>query len=179
MNLTRMSKNGYLPLIALLGFLGTVAFGSSDSPFANPDKPPPKPAEKGNNLPIPQKFKPPVRQNPSPFELRGYYKFEGQWRFYLYNKNDREGAWLDSDENSTAISYAGETFVFDTENKEVAHEGFQPITLVETPKPTGKAFTPAPAKSSSPSKPKNPNPTLKKPGSPSIPRPSLPGRPRK
>ena len=179
MNLTRMSKNGYLPLIALLGFLGTVAFGSSDSPFANPDKPPPKPAEKGNNLPIPQKFKPPVRQNPSPFELRGYYKFEGQWRFYLYNKNDREGAWLDSDENSTAISYAGETFVFDTENKEVAHEGFQPITLVETPKPTGKAFTPAPAKSSSPSKPTPPNPTLKRPGPPSIPRPSLPGRPRK
>ena len=179
MNLNRMSKNGCLPLIALLGFLGTVAFGSSDSPFANPDKPPPKPVEKGNNLPIPQKFKPPVRQNPSPFELRGYYKFEGQWRFYLYNKNDREGAWLDSDENSTAVSYAGETFVFDTENKEVAHEGFQPITLVETPKPTGKAFTPAPAKSSSPSKPKPQNPTLKKPGPPSIPRPSLPGRPRK
>ena len=179
MNLNRMSKNGCLPLIALLGFLGTVAFGSSDSPFANPDKPPPKPVEKGNNLPIPQKFKPPVRQNPSPFELRGYYKFEGQWRFYLYNKNDREGAWLDSDENSTAVSYAGETFVFDTENKEVVHEGFQPITLVETPKPTGKAFTPAPAKSSSPSKPKPQSPTLKKPGPPSIPRPSLPGRPRK
>ena len=179
MNLNRMSKNGCLPLIALLGFLGTVAFGSSDSPFANPDKPPPKPVEKGNNLPIPQKFKPPVRQNPSPFELRGYYKFEGQWRFYLYNKNDREGAWLDSDENSTAVSYAGETFVFDTENKEVAHEGFQPITLVETAKPTGKPFTPAPAKSSSPAKPTPRNPTLKKPGPPSIPRPSLPGRPRK
>ncbi|MDC0157013.1 hypothetical protein OAK38_04555 [Verrucomicrobia bacterium] len=171
MKLIRMRNPNCLLLIALWGFLGTVVFGSSDSPFANPDKPPPKPAEKGNNLPIPQKFKPPVKQQPSPFELRGYYKFEGQWRFYLYNRNDREGAWLDSDENSTAVSYAGETFVFDTENKEVAHEGFQPITLVETPKPTGKAFTPAPAKSSSPAKPKNPNPTVKKPGPPPIPKP--------
>ena len=179
MNLTRMKKNGWLLLIALLVFFGKVALGSSDSPFANPDKPPPKPVEKGNNLPIPQQYKPPVKQQPSPFELRGYYKFEGQWRFYLYNRNDREGAWLDSDENSTAVSYAGETFVFDTESKEVAHEGFQPITLAETPKPTGKPLTPAPAKSRSPAKPTSKNPTLRKPSPPPIPRPSLPGRPRR
>ena len=184
MIILRMGKNGRLFLLFLLWAwaYGTSSFGSSDSPFANPDKPPPKPNSQAGQLPAPIKYKPPVKQQPSHYELRGYYKFEGQWRIYLYHRNNREGAWLNWDENSTSVDYAGETFVFDTESKEVEHEGFQPIQLADTPKPTGKPFTPAPAKSSAPvpGKPKAPpgvhgrGRTPKLPGQPGkIPAPNL------
>ena len=166
MIILRMTKNGRLFLVSLLWGWACAAssFGSSGSPFANPDKPPPKPSTPAIQPPQPAKFKPPVKQQPSPYELRGYYKFEGQWRFSLYHKNNREGAWLNWDENSTSVDYAGETFVFDTENMEVEHEGYQSIQLADTPKPTGKPFTPAPAKSST------------APGKPGA--PPVPGRPR-
>ena len=161
MILLRMTKKGRLFLFSLLWGWACAAssFGSSDSPFAKPDKPAPKTSTPAIQPPQPAKFKPPVKQQPSPYELRGYYKFEGQWRFSLYHKNNREGAWLNWDENSTSVDYAGETFVFDTENMEVEHEGYQSIQLADTPKPTGKPFTPAPAKSSAapvPGRPRTP-----------------------
>jgi len=164
MIILRMSKTGRLFLLSLVwASVGGTSFSEgADSPFANPDKPPPKPNSQAGQPSPPIKFKPPVKQQPSPYELRGYYKFENKWSFSLYHRNNREGVWLNWDENATSVNHAGETFVFDTETKEVEHQGFQTIQLVDLPKPTGKAFTPAPAKSSKPVPGKSPRPPANK-----------------
>ena len=164
MIILRMSKTGRLFLLSLLWSwsCATSSFGSSDSPFAKPGVENTESDDQANKLPAPIKFKPPVKQQPSPYELRGYYKFENKWSFSLYHRNNREGVWLNWDENATSVNHAGETFVFDTETKEVEHQGFQTIQLVDLPKPTGKAFTPAPAKSSKPVPGKSPRPPANK-----------------
>ena len=143
----RMRKNGRFFILFLVWTWigGASSFGSSGSPFAKPGVENTESDDQANKLPAPIKFKPPIKQQPSPYELRGYYQFKDKWRFSLSHRNNREGVWLSWDKNSTSVKYAGETFKFDTETMEVEHEGYQSFQLVALPKPTGKPFTPSPA----------------------------------
>ena len=71
------------------------------------------------------------------------------------------------DENSTSAIYAGDVFIFDTENFKVTHESSDPqvsyddIELAEASKATGAAFNPTAPKPGQ-ATPKKPTPPVKK-----------------
>ena len=147
--------------------VGSFSLAQKPSPFAIPGRPPPPPKKLQSQLPPPKKITPPVKKLPSPYELRGCYNFDGKWYFALYHKSTRESAWLSLDENSTSAIYAGDVFIFDTENFKVTHESSDPqvsyeeIELAEASKASGAAFNPSIPKPGQAS-PKKPVPPVKK-----------------
>jgi len=128
------------------------------SPFAIPGRPPPPPKVLPSQLPKTKKIIPQVKTLPSPYDLRGCYQFEGKWYFALYHKSTRESAWLSWEQNSTAVNYAGDVFIFDPEDFQVTHESSNPqlayesIDLTEASKATGAAFNPSAPKAAKSSK---------------------------
>ena len=135
-------------IACFLTSVGSSSLAQKASPFAIPGRPPPAKILP-SQLPQPKKITPPVKKLPSPYELRGCYNFDGKWYFALYHKSTRESAWLSLDENSTSAIYAGDVFIFDTENFKVTHESSDPqvsyeeIELAEASKASGAAFNPS------------------------------------
>jgi len=162
---------------AFLCFLSTVPASfcaiAQESPFAQPGRPPPPSKFPPKQLPSP-KISAPVVQKPSPYELRGYYHFEGKWHFALYHLNDKQSAWLTWEHNSTSVEYEGQTFVFDPENQEVSHEGFKSVQLADETKPQGKPFVPTSAKPNAPAKKPSTGTKPVLPPRPGAPRPGAP-----
>ena len=161
--------------------VGSFSLAQKASPFAIPGRPPPPPKNLQSQLPLPQKKTQNIVKVTSPYELRGCYNFDGKWYFALYHTKTRESTWLSLDENSTTAIYAGDKFIFDTENLTVTHESSNPlesykeIELAPESKASGAAFKPAApkpgqstskkssssVKNPSPSGLKVPNPTFK------------------
>ena len=172
-----MILRSYVSLFFLMGSFSLHA--QADSPFAIPGRPPP-PKIIPLQPPPPKKMTAPVKKVPSPYDLRGYYKFDGKWHFALYHKTSRESRWLIWEANSTAVEHAGEKFVFDSETFEVSHESSDPklayevIGLAEASKPSAPAFNPTATPTKSKGKPAA-KPSSPKPPSPKRPGPIRPG----
>jgi hypothetical protein len=139
------------------------------SPFAIPGRAPPPKKTLSAQLPQTKKIIPQVKTLPSPYDLRGCYQFEGKWYFALYHKSTRESAWLSWEQNSTAVNYAGDVFIFDPEGFQVTHESSNPqvayesIDLAEASKATGAAFNPSAPKATKSSKTPQPSTRQGKP----------------
>ena len=80
-------------LIFGLLFFGTYTF--SQNPFLRPGSQKPKPVVVQRPAPPPP---PPKPQNPS-IELRGFFKFKGEWYFSLFDKSKNRGVWLQQGES--------------------------------------------------------------------------------
>ena len=147
--------------------VGSFSLAQKASPFAIPGRPPPPAKPTTPKYPQPKKIIPQAKELPSPYELRGCYNFDGKWYFALYHTKTRESTWLSLDENSTSAIYAGDVFIFDTENFKVTHESSDPqvsyddIELAEASKASGAAFNPTAPKPGQ-ATPKKPVPPVKK-----------------
>ncbi len=118
-----------LALASFVVFLPGLTFGQdTDNPFLRP----------GGNKPAPppviQKAPPPpapIPRNPN-LEFRGYFKFDDQWHFAIFDKAKQEGVWLKKGESFDEGKV--EIIGFDQEANKLRLKGGMQLTLKDSEK---------------------------------------------
>ena len=96
------------------------------NPFLAPGQKRPAPPAVVKPAPPPPK---PIPRNPN-LEFRGYYKFQGEWKFALFDKSKNEGVWLSQGEPASDGTTKIESF--DSKTEEIVLNGGISLSLKES-----------------------------------------------
>ncbi len=114
-------------VISLFAFILAWEISLADAnPFLAPGQKRPTPPAVVKPAPPPPK---PIPRNPN-LEFRGYYKFEGEWKFAIFDKAKNQGFWLKKDELSDDGSTEIESF--DDESEKIVLKGGISLKLKES-----------------------------------------------
>lgn len=144
----------YITHFLLLNLWVTFAFGQN--PFLRPGSNKPRPPVVTRPVPPPP---PPKPQNTN-LELRGFFKFKGEWIFSIFDKSTQKGMWLKKGESLKDGGVKIESFNPETEVLKMA--GGTTLSLKESEHkvlqvPSG---IPVPQKAAAPSPSKNLKPAV-------------------
>ena len=129
----------------VLGFIPVIDLFAQGNPFLRPGSKSPSPPIVSKPAPPPP---PPIPHNPN-LEFRGYFKFEGEWHFAIFDKSINRGEWLREGEIMT--DGGREIKGFDLQNEQLILEGGVKLSLKQSekrtlPLPGGPSKTPSPKK---------------------------------
>jgi hypothetical protein len=118
--------SAFVSIVLCNGF----AFADAN-PFLAPGQKRPAPPPVVKPAPPPPK---PISRNPN-LEFRGYYKFQGEWKFALFDKSKNEGVWLSQGEAGSDGTTKIESF--DSKSEEIVLSGGFSLSLK---KPEGRTL---------------------------------------
>jgi hypothetical protein len=138
---------------------------AQNNPFLRPGSNKPQAPIVERPAPPPPK---PIPRNPN-IEFRGYYEFQSEWKFALFDKVKNQGFWLSKGEGVSDFDAEVESFNPETEILKL--RGGMTLSLKDSDKTTLPVPSGQPVKPPATAKPASPAAKMAPPVKPSIPLP--------